>query len=104
MYLRLNSDESAIKDIFHSFFESECSIERVRLSQHAGFDTRAWERLIETGAPGMCLPEQIGGGGAPLTTGAIVADLVGEFIAPLPFIEHELPEVDASPNIDALEK
>jgi len=88
MYLRLNSDELAIQDIFRSFFESECSVERVRASQHAGFDTGAWERLIETGAPGMCLPEQIGGGGAPLTTGAIVADLVGEFVAPLPFIEH----------------
>ncbi|MDP6299573.1 MAG: acyl-CoA dehydrogenase family protein, partial [Acidimicrobiales bacterium] len=62
MYLRLNSDESAIKDIFHSFFESECSIERVRTSQHTGFDTEAWERLVETGAPGMCLPEHIGGG------------------------------------------
>ncbi len=88
MYLRLNSDELAIKDIFRSFFESECSVERVRSSQHMGFDSGAWERLIETGAPGMCLPEQIGGGGAPLTTGAIVADLVGEYVAPLPIIEH----------------
>ncbi len=88
MYLRLSSDESAIQDIFRSFFEAECSVERVRGASHLGFDSDAWSRLAETGAPGMCLPEDVGGGGAPLTTGAIVADLVGEYIAPLPFIEH----------------
>ena len=88
MYLRLSSDESAIQDVFRAFFETECSIERVRGASQLGFDADAWSRLAETGAPGMCLPENIGGGGAPLTTGAIVADLVGTYIAPLPFIEH----------------
>ena len=88
MYLRLSSDELAIQDVFRAFFEGECSIERVRGANQLGFDADAWSRLAETGAPGMCLPENVGGGGAPLTTGAIVADLVGTYIAPLPFIEH----------------
>ncbi len=88
MYLRLNSDELAIQDVFRAFFEGECSIERVRGASPLGFDSDTWERLAETGAPGMCLPEEFGGGGGPLTTAAIVADLVGEYIAPIPFIEH----------------
>ncbi|MBU98555.1 MAG: acyl-CoA dehydrogenase [Acidimicrobiaceae bacterium] len=113
MYLRLNSDELAIKDIFNSFFESECSVERVRSAQHEGFDPKAWERFVETGAPGMCLPESSGGGGASLTTGAIVADLLGEYIAPLPFIEHLVasrllsllnPEHDLLPSVASGEK
>ena len=34
------------------------------------------------------LPESCGGGGADLTTAAIVANLLGTYVAPIPFIEH----------------
>ncbi|MBT96363.1 MAG: acyl-CoA dehydrogenase [Acidimicrobiaceae bacterium] len=88
MYLRLSPDEESIKDIFDSFFDTECSIERVRSSEDSGFDADAWQRFVETGGPGMCLPEICGGGGADLTTAAIVADLLGRYVAPIPFIEH----------------
>ena len=88
MYLRLSPDEESIKDIFNAFFDAECSIERVRSSEESGFDATAWDRFMETGGPGMCLPESCGGGGADLTTAAIVADLLGECVAPIPFIEH----------------
>ena len=88
MYLRLSPDEESIKDIFDSFFDAECSIERVRNAEESGFDATAWERFIETGGPGMCLPESCGGGGADLTTAAIVANLLGTYVAPIPFIEH----------------
>ena len=88
MYLRLNSDELVIKDIFDTFFRTECSVERVRSAQPSGFDAAAWERLIETGAPGMCIDEALGGGGAPLTAGAVISDLLGQSIAPLPLLEH----------------
>jgi len=88
MYLRLTPDEESIKDIFDTFFEAECSIERVRSSEESGFDADAWHRFMETGGPGMCLPEGCGGGGADLTTAAIVADLLGAYVAPIPFIEH----------------
>ncbi|MDG1846842.1 MAG: acyl-CoA/acyl-ACP dehydrogenase [Acidimicrobiales bacterium] len=88
MYLRLNADELTVQDMFHSFFETECSVERVRTAQQMGFDAMTWQRLIETGAPGMCVSSDIGGGGASLATGAVVADLLGQFIAPIPLIEH----------------
>ena len=52
MYLRLSPDEESIKDIFDSFFDAECSIERVRNAEESGFDATAWERFIETGGPG----------------------------------------------------
>ena len=46
MYLRLSPDEESIKDIFDSFFDAECSIERVRNAEESGFDATAWERFI----------------------------------------------------------
>ena len=88
MYLRLNSDELVIKDIFDAFFRIECPVERVRSAQPSGFDAAAWGRLIETGAPGICIDGALGGGGAPLTVGAVIADLLGQSIAPLPLLEH----------------
>ena len=51
MYLRLSPDEESIKDIFVSFFDAECSIERIRNAEESGFDATAWERFIETGGP-----------------------------------------------------
>ena len=48
MFLRLSPEEESIKDIFVSFFDAECSIERVRNAEESGFDATAWERFIET--------------------------------------------------------
>ena len=41
-------------------------------------------------------PEKCGGGGADLSTAAIVADLLGAYVAPIPFIEHVVARVLAS--------
>ena len=44
MYLRLSPDEESIKDIFVSFFDAECSIERIRNAEESGFDAN---KLLE---------------------------------------------------------
>ena len=83
----MSADQETIKDVFSSFFTEQTGPESVRNSMPLGFDAKAWERLSETGAPGMgvSLPS---GGGASLSDLVIVAEEAGAKIAPLPIIDH----------------
>ena len=88
MRLQFTEDEQAIHEAFAAFFAKECSTEAVRKAAPLGFSSDLWQKLCETGAPGMALPESCGGGGADLRELGIVAGLAGSSIAPVPLVEH----------------
>lgn len=88
MDLALNDEESSIDQLFGSFFEKECPMERVRNAEPLGFDAELWERFSSTGATGMGLPESQGGSGASASDAALVSESLGRSLAPLPFVEH----------------
>lgn len=88
MRLQFTEDEQAIHEAFAAFFAKECPTEVVREAAPLGFDRDLWQKLCETGAPGMALPESCGGGGANLRELGIVVGLAGSSIAPLPLVEH----------------
>ena len=88
MRLQFTEDEQAIHEAFAAFFAKECPTEAVRKAAPLGFSSDLWQKLCETGAPGMSLPESCGGGGADLRELGIVAGLAGSSIAPVPLVEH----------------
>ena len=88
MRLHFTEDEQAIHEAFAAFFAKECPTEAVRKAAPLGFSSDLWQKLCETGAPGMALPESCGGGGADLRELGIVAGLAGSSIVPVPLVEH----------------
>ena len=88
MDLNLTEDQETIRAVFAAFFDGETGPTRAREAEPTGFDATAWERLLETGAPGMGVPEADGGGGASLADLAVVAIEAGAQIAPLPLVDH----------------
>ena len=86
--LALSDDETAIRDLFTSFFVREAPTAVARASEPVGFDSALWGRVREIGAPGMGVPEVFGGGGATLGGLAVVAEALGRSIAPVPLVEH----------------
>ena len=88
MDLNLTEDQETIREVFAAFFDGETGPERARAAEPVGFDTAAWERLLETGAPGMGVPGAAGGGGASLADLTVVATEAGARIAPLPLVDH----------------
>ncbi len=88
MDLNLTEDQETIREVFAAFFDGETGPERARAAEPIGFDTAAWDRLLETGAPAMGVPEAAGGGGASLADLAVVAAEAGARIAPLPLVDH----------------
>jgi alkylation response protein AidB-like acyl-CoA dehydrogenase len=85
--LGLTSDQEAVRELFASLFAKESSTERVRAAEPLGFDADLWAHLTQTGAFGIALPEEVGGGGAGLLELALVAEEVGRRLAPVPFAE-----------------
>jgi alkylation response protein AidB-like acyl-CoA dehydrogenase len=85
--LDLDDDEAAVVETFGDFFRKEVGPDRVRASEPLGFDDRLWDQLVDMGAPTMAVPEALGGGGARRAELALVAELVGRHVAPVPFVE-----------------
>src|SRR4051812_45164373 len=88
MRLDLGEDQRAIEDVFAAFFRRESPVAVVRSAEPLGFDPALWRKLGDVGGPGMGAPEAAGGGGAGLGDLAVVADHLGQTIAPVPFVEH----------------
>jgi len=86
--LNLTEDQETIREVFATFFGAETGPVRARSAEPVGFDGAAWERLLETGAPGMGVAEAAGGGGASLADLTLVAAEAGARIAPLPLVDH----------------
>lgn len=87
MNLDLTEDQAVVQETFADFFAKECGTERVRAAEPLGFDERLWGQLVAMGAPTMGVPEEAGGGGAGFLDVALVAELVGRHVAPVPFVE-----------------
>jgi alkylation response protein AidB-like acyl-CoA dehydrogenase len=84
----LTEDHQALQAAYRDFFTTHCPIETVRAAEESGFDKSLWERLCQTGASTMALPETAGGDGATLVDLTLVAEEIGRRLAPVPWIDH----------------
>ncbi|MFD6895163.1 acyl-CoA dehydrogenase family protein [Rhodococcus sp. NPDC060086] len=84
----LSEDQLDLQNAYAKFFETHCTNEAVRAAEPEGFDRALWERLCATGATTMALPEQAGGDGATLVDLTLVAEELGRYLAPVPWIDH----------------
>jgi len=85
--LALTDEQEQLVSAYRNLFERECDTEVVRQSEETGFSPALWSRLVELGGLDMALPESDGGAGAQLLDVALVAELVGRFIVPVPLAE-----------------
>jgi len=85
MFDLARSDEQAqLIDAVRSLLTRECPPDRVRAAEaQSGFDPALWARGLDLSLLEMTLP----GGGATLLDAAFVAELLGEFLAPVPLNE-----------------
>ena len=84
----LSSDQQAVAEVFGSFFEKECPTELVRAAEPLGHSPELWAKLVEMEVPSMALPAEEGGGGATMSDLVVVAEALGQALAPVPLIEH----------------
>jgi len=105
----LSADQEAVADAFGAFFVAESPIDVVRAAEPLGYSPQLWQKLGTLEAPGMAVPVHAGGGGASLSDLVVVAEALGEALAPVPLIEHwvasraySIPEIVSGDRIAAL--
>lgn len=87
MNLDFTDDQRALRDMAREFFEKQSPVAVVRAAEPLGFDAELWRQATDLGLAAIAVPEDRGGGGAGLAELALVAELLGESLAPLPLVE-----------------
>src|SRR4051794_25563419 len=85
MDFSLSDREQELTDAFGKFFQQESSIATVRAAEPGGFDAKLWAATVDLGVPAMALPDA--DGGATFVELALLCELSGRALAPIPLIE-----------------
>src|SRR4051794_34739009 len=110
MDFSLSDREQELTDAFGKFFQQESSIATVRAAEPDGFDAKLWAATVDLGVPAMALPDA--DGGATSVELALLCELAGRALAPIPLIEtlccvralsaaRAMVTKDAAPAVDA---
>ena len=90
MDLGLSDEQRALVGSYGSLLAKASTPEDVRAAEPGGFDEELWRLLLDTGVLLMAVPEERGGWGASLLDLALVAELIGRHLAPVPVIETQV--------------
>jgi alkylation response protein AidB-like acyl-CoA dehydrogenase len=85
--LGLTEEQQFVRGTFSTLFGKEAAPERVRAAEPLGHDPALWAQIIATGALGVGVPEDLGGGGGGILELALIAEEAGRRVAPIPFAE-----------------
>lgn len=88
----LSEEQDMLQETIRGFAQNECPTTRLRELFDAGDgnDPKLWAGLAEMGIAGLTVPEEFGGAGMELLDLALVAEVMGEFAIPGPFLGHAL--------------
>ncbi|MBY0400475.1 acyl-CoA dehydrogenase [Myxococcota bacterium] len=87
MNLELDEAQRILRETFSELLARECPTTHVRACEATGFSPELWARYVELGAPGMGMPEAVGGLGLGMVDLGLVAGCGGRALAPVPFAE-----------------
>lgn len=97
MNFLLSEDQLALLDTIRGLLRDKCDPLQVHkifdTPGDARFDATLWASLGEMGVPAIFVPEEHGGLGLRMIDLAIVSELLGSFVAPVPFLGHALATV-----------
>jgi alkylation response protein AidB-like acyl-CoA dehydrogenase len=87
MEFALSSDQTMLQESLERTLARVCPLDRVRQAAEAREPARdVWDALVELGVPGIVIPEAFGGAGLNLLDAALVSEMLGRHVAPVPFI------------------
>lgn len=88
----LSEEQQLLQETVGQFIENECPMARLRelFDDESGFDPVLWKGLAEMGLAGIHLPGDLGGSELEILDLAVVAETLGAYAAPVPFLGHAL--------------
>jgi alkylation response protein AidB-like acyl-CoA dehydrogenase len=94
----LSEEQRLLQETIGGFVENECPLARLRelYDDEVGYDPKLWKGLAELGVAGIHLPEEQGGSGLEILDLAVVGEVLGAQVAPVPFLGHSLASLAIS--------
>ena len=88
MEFSLTSTQKELQDSINRALTKVCPLERVRryVDDRERFPSDVWQGLIDLGITGLIIPESYGGLGMGVLDAALVAESLGKFVVPSPFL------------------
>ena len=89
MDLTPSEEQQAVIDLADRIIADHTGTDRLRDAERSGrtHDPALWTALAEADLVGLGLPAAVGGGGYGLVEAALVAEVVGRHVAPVPFVD-----------------
>jgi len=88
--LSLTPEQEQLVQAFAALYDKHATPEHVRTAEPLGFDEALWGQVQEMGAVAMAVDEAVGGWGASPLDLALVAELQGRAVAPVPIVEAQV--------------
>jgi len=88
MEFALSADQIMMQDSVKRTLERVCPLDRVKSAVGAdeAVARDVWDALVELGVPALVIPEEHGGLGLTLLDAALVCEMLGRSVAPVPFV------------------
>jgi len=88
----LSDEQELLQDTVRRFLEERWPTSKLRalFDGPSGHDADLWRGMAELGLLGLLVEEKAGGAGLELLDLALVAEILGRFAAPGPFLSHSL--------------
>lgn len=88
MEFALSEDQRLLQESVAGTLSRVCPLDTVRATAEARLPMSkdVWQSLVELGVPGILVPDTYGGAGLGLLDAALVAEALGQAVAPVPFV------------------
>lgn len=88
MEFALSESERLVQESAHRILDSVCNVERLlRLAgENSTMAGDVWSGIVELGITSMLVPEEYSGLGLSKLEAALVAEVLGQYVAPVPFV------------------
>jgi alkylation response protein AidB-like acyl-CoA dehydrogenase len=88
MEFALSEQQKMMQESIDGALAKACPLDRVRMAADGGevFADDVWRTLIDLGVAGVIVPEEYGGLGLGLLEAALISEMLGKHVVPVPYV------------------
>jgi len=90
MHFGLSEEQVLLQDMLRRCLEARLQMESLKQSLGKPCGADLWQAIVELGVTGALIPEQYGGSGLRMLDAEIIAENMGRFVAPVPYLGSAL--------------
>lgn len=86
MHFGLSEEQSMLKDMLNGCLSDRLPLDTLNLALGKPCEPDLWQAIVELGVCGGLIPESHGGSGLGMLEAEVIAEAMGRYVAPLPYL------------------